>query len=128
MASVGSLWRTLMNVMPSVCLAMTVIAIACGQVLFKLAAPAFPERLFSPAILGLLTNGYLILALLLYLVATFLWVFVLRTMPLSIAYPVSALAYVAVPLLAWLVLGEKVGWNGFLGAALIVGGVAVSSL
>ena len=46
--------------------------------------------------------------------------------PLSIAFPVYALTFVIVPLLAHAFLGEAVGWRTFAGAFVIIVGVAIS--
>ncbi len=56
--------------------------------------------------------------------ATFVvWMAILREMPLSRAFPMTGLAYVTVPLLAWLALGERIDLTRSCGIALIVAGV-----
>jgi drug/metabolite transporter (DMT)-like permease len=101
-----------------------VAAVATGQILFKLAARAsegggpFPWGLF---------NGWLFAALAVYGTATILWVWVLKTVPLNVAYPFMSLAFVVVPLAAALVLGEATDWRHLAGGALIAAGVAVAS-
>ncbi|GAU83160.1 EamA family transporter [Bosea sp. BIWAKO-01] len=56
--------------------------------------------------------------------ATFIvWMLILRDMPLSRAFPMTGLAYVTVPLLAWLALGERIDAVQAGGIALIVAGV-----
>ena len=101
-----------------------VIAISAGQILFKLAARAatgaagFPWNLF---------NGYLLVALVVYGAATLLWVWLLKTLPLNVAYPFVGLAFVIVPLLgAWL-LNEPLDWRHLAGGVIIAIGVAVAS-
>ena len=102
-----------------------VAAIAGGQLLFKLAARAgaasaagFPWDIL---------NGWLFAALAVYAGATFLWVSLLKSLPLSLAYPFVGLAFVIVPVLASLVLGEAIDWRHIAGGILIAGGVALSS-
>lgn len=51
------------------------------------------------------------------------WMAILRMMPLSRAFPMTGLAYVTVPLLAWAVLGERIDLTRACGIALIVAGV-----
>jgi len=51
------------------------------------------------------------------------WMMILRDMPLSRAFPMTGLAYVTVPLLAWIVFGDRIDLMRGLGIALIVGGV-----
>jgi drug/metabolite transporter (DMT)-like permease len=101
-----------------------VIAISAGQILFKLAArTAGAAEGFS----AMLLNGYFYAALVVYAAATVLWVWLLKTLPLNVAYPFVGLAFVVVPLLgAWL-LNEPLGWRHVAGGVLIAAGVAVAS-
>ena len=107
-----------------VLVSLTVLSLSFGQVLFKLAANTMNLRPFSASTI---LNPSLILALFVYFIATIMWLLVLRQIPLRIAYPYAALAFLFVPLLAYFLLGEKLYWNTFLGAALIFTGVWVSS-
>ena len=61
----------------------------------------------------------------LYGVATVLWLFALSRLPLSVAYPIQALAYVLGMIAAERFLGEKVPLWGWLGGLLIFLGVAL---
>lgn len=65
-------------------------------------------------------------ALLMYFVATVLWVLVLRELPLNKAYPFMALSFVLVPLFSHFYFGDSLNWNQLLGSALIVGGMVLS--
>ena len=103
---------------------LSVLAIAGGQVLFKLAARSAAAG--SGALLDML-NPWLFAALTVYGVATVLWVWVLKTVPLNIAYPFMGFAFVVVPLLAALFLDEPLGWRVLAGGVLITAGVAVAS-
>jgi drug/metabolite transporter (DMT)-like permease len=100
-------------------------AIAGGQILFKLAARAgeasgasFPWDILNP---------WLAAALVVYGAATFLWVWLLKTLPLNVAYPFMGFAFVIVPVLGALLLGEALDWRHLAGGALIAAGVAVAS-
>lgn len=109
-------------------LAMTlacVALIAGGQVLFKLAARAGEAS--SAGFPWDILNAWLLVALAVYGVATLLWVWVLKSLPLNLAYPFVGFAFVLVPVLAALVLGETLDWRHLAGGALIAAGVAVSS-
>ena len=68
----------------------------------------------------------MIVALVVYGVATLLWVYVLRTVPLASAYAIFALAFLIVPLLAHFVLGERLEAQTLVGGAIIVVGVIVA--
>jgi multidrug transporter EmrE-like cation transporter len=63
----------------------------------------------------------------LYGLATLLWVWTLRTMPLSHVYSFSSLGFVIVPLAAYSVFGEALSPKYAIGCALIVTGVIVTS-
>ena len=103
---------------------LTVIALSVGQILFKIASSSLE---FSIAgILGGILNTKLIIALIVYFFATVMWLFVLKSTPLRIAYPFAALAFVIVPIFAHLFLGESLDWNTFAGAGIIAVGVWVS--
>jgi undecaprenyl phosphate-alpha-L-ara4N flippase subunit ArnE len=100
----------------------TIALLACGQVLFKVAAasvqPADWRTWLSPA---------LIAALALYGVGTIAWLLVLARIPLSVAFPFYGLSFVFVPVLAWSLLREPVRMSTIAGSLLIIAGVIVCS-
>jgi drug/metabolite transporter (DMT)-like permease len=102
------------------------LILAVGQLLFKLTAERSPkiERLVD--LRHLFADPMLWLALLLYGLATLLWVYLLQRVALSHAYPFAALAFVLVPFGAAAFLGERLSGGILLGAALIVTGICVS--
>lgn len=103
---------------------LVVSMLAGGQVLFKLAA----LRLAEPGGLALsnVLSPLMLTAFVVYGLATALWVWVLRSVPLNIAYPFVALAFVIVPLLSHWLLGESLKINMVVGGAIIMFGVWVS--
>lgn len=106
---------------------LTVLALSVGQVLFKLAARGLGSS-GIPSLSALLLNRYLIAALLVYGVATALWVSLLREVPLNVAYPFAALAFFFVPVMGHWLLGEPLRWQVLAGAVVISAGVWISSL
>jgi drug/metabolite transporter (DMT)-like permease len=105
---------------------LTILGLSIGQVLFKLASAGL---IFTPAgLLRSILDPKLIAALFVYFLATGMWLYVLKHLPLRVAYPYVALAFVFVPLLAFFLLHEKLHWNTFVGAAFIGIGVWISSL
>lgn len=102
--------------------------LACGQVLFKLAAESLkgPLGVDARTALQLATNGYLLLGLALYVGSTLLWIFLLRDTDLSKAYPMVALALVMVPLLGTFVFGEQLTVRLMVGIAIVIFGLAVA--
>lgn len=100
------------------------VGMACGQVLFKKAAISSVEAGAGAGLLAYL-NVYLILALTLYVGLAGLWVWILRSVSLSAAYPFVALAFVFTPLMASVFFGERLSSGYFVGMALIAFGIVV---
>ena len=97
---------------------------AAGQILFKLAAGDMHSS--ESWIRQIVFNRYMAVAMIVYLSATALWVALLRQIPLHVAYPFVALAFVLVPVLGYWFLGEPLRWQSLLGALVIVLGVWIS--
>ena len=103
---------------------MTVIALSIGQILFKMVSSGLE---FSPmGLINGLLNLKFFIAIVVYFVATIMWLFVLKATPLRVAYPFVALSFVIVPILAHFFLGESINWNTFAGAGFILIGIWVS--
>ncbi len=103
-----------------------VVMVAMGQLLFKAAAGQWRIEGWSWVTVRTLLSPVMIAALFVYGGATLLWVFVLRSVPLSLAYSVFSLAFVIVPLMARATLGEPLSMNTIVGGAVIVAGVLIS--
>ena len=101
------------------------VALSMGQLLFKLAAPATKVPDFATAVRGLLMSpGFpwrsapvCGLDVLLDMAA--------GSIPLNYAYPIVALCFVLVPLMSWLVFGERAGTMYFVGLLFIVIGITI---
>jgi drug/metabolite transporter (DMT)-like permease len=107
----------------------SVMGISIGQVFLKLAAQHMQQPGHGESSLLLfLFNGYLVVGVAVLGCSTLLWTWILRSTPLSSAYPFMALAFVFVPAICYLFLGETVGARQIAGAALIVAGVVAISL
>lgn len=102
----------------------TPLLIAAGQVLFKLASRRV-GGLDAEGLLQLAKNPFLLAALALYGFGTIVWVYVLKSVPLTIAYSFMALTFCAVPLMAQLFLHEPLTWRYGAGAALIMLGMVI---
>jgi drug/metabolite transporter (DMT)-like permease len=105
---------------------LSVAGISIGQLFLKLAA----INLNNPKAIGIWIAGYclniyFIVGICMLGVSTLLWIWVLRALPLNIAYPFMALAFVIVPMLSYLLLGETMGWKGLAGSLLIIAGVVL---
>jgi len=106
------------------CLSVT-LALAAGQVLFKQGALQISGAGFWERLIQALTNAYLLAGLALYGVTTMAWVWVLTQVPLSRAYPFTALAFVIVPVAAHYLFGEAWHLQLLIGSLLIVAGIIV---
>ena len=106
-------------------LLVTPALIALGQILFKLASRGAGDA-DAAGLLALARNPYLLAALAIYGLGTLLWIYVLKSVPLNVAYPFMALSFCLVPLLAWLALGEAMSWRQGAGLALIVAGLVMT--
>ena len=101
-----------------------VSGIAAGQILFKQAALNIQD---ATAWQSWVFNGSLISALALYGFTTLFWIWILRHVPLHLAYPFMGLAFIIVPLLEHLVFGSPLQLRTFLGGGLILIGVMVAA-
>lgn len=99
-----------------VVLGVGILAGIAGQMLLKMGsdAPTLVEQVFRPSSL---------LGLALYGSAAFMYMFAIRKIPLSVAFPSVSLSYVIVAVLAFFLFGEPFGWKQAGGIALIMGGV-----
>lgn len=105
-------------------LILTPLLISAGQILFKLTS-ARAEGIGVAGLIAVMFDPYLIAAFTIYGIGTIVWVYVLKNVPLTMAYPFMALSFCAVPLLAWALLGETLTLRYALGAALIAAGLIV---
>lgn len=106
---------------------LTVIAISAGQILFKLTANEMHLHLSFSSFLTNILNIKLLIALIVYAIATVLWLIVLKLTPLRIAYPFMGLSFICVSILASIFLGETIHWQTFAGALLIFCGIWLAS-
>ena len=103
-----------------------VFGISVGQIFFKLASMTI-EPIYNFKSLGnLFFNKYLLISLFIYMITTILWIWLLRLVPLKQAYPLIALAFLIVPILARLFLNEKLELKSIIGGIIIFIGVYVS--
>lgn len=62
----------------------------------------------------------------LFTILSFLtWLYAIRNLPLSVAFPASQAVHVLVPLSSWLVLGERISLLRWGGIALVLCGLAL---
>ena len=105
-------------------LILTPVTISGGQILFKMASGRMGDANVA-GFIRLISDPVFILAVTIYAAATFLWVYVLRAVPLSVAYTFMSLTFVIVPTLSALFLGEVLTLRNLIGAVFIIAGLLV---
>ncbi len=109
-----------------VCLLFFAVMLTAAQLLFKKTALAMAGRPFIEGLLAVALQPSLYIALAIYGVATFFWIWILSRVPLTQANPFLAVVIVLVPLTSVLFLGERVNFIFWVGAALVTAGVLVT--
>lgn len=104
----------------------SVVGISAGQLLLKLAAIQLQQgTAWGVDVAGFRLTPYLVAGIGVLGASTLVWLAVLRTVPLSHAYPIMALAFVVVPALSYFVLGEPLSLKLGVGSLLIAAGLVV---
>jgi len=67
------------------------------------------------------------LAMVLMIISLLSWLYVLRYIPLSIAFPLSRAVDVLIPLSCWIILGEHISPRRWFGIALVVIGLMLTA-
>ncbi len=96
---------------------------ALGQLFFKLGAETVSLDIFS-----WIFNFWVITGLIFYGIATIVFIMTLKKAELSLLYPVIATSYIWVGLFSVFIIGETVSLVNWLGFALIIGGVTLTSI
>ena len=112
--------------MPIMIAILTAFVMAGGQLLFKLGTSSWHGDDAVGWIVSFLKNPFLVTAVFMYAVTILVWIYLLKTLPLSLAYPLTALSYAIVPVFSLFFLHEKMSWHTAVGAAVIILGVAIS--
>ncbi|MBW4427984.1 MAG: EamA family transporter [Nostoc desertorum CM1-VF14] len=82
-----------------------------------------PAKGASASIQNLLLSRYFWIWFICYTFMTILWLYVLRTIPLSQAFPVLGLMYAFIPIASHYLLKEQVVFSQWLGISIIITGV-----
>jgi len=95
--------------------------LASGQVAFKLAVEKITKFQFTRIFfIDLFTNWWLLISGILLISATILWAFILKHFQFSIAYPITAFAYVFGMLAAVIIFNESIPSTRWIGVGLII--------
>ncbi len=107
---------------------MAVMAIAAGQLLFKITANRIAGRTVADFVTDLTVLGPFVLAGTIYAAATVLWIMALRDLPLGRAYMFMALSFVIVPLVSTVLFSEQLSLGFAVGVGLIIAGLIVTQV
>jgi drug/metabolite transporter (DMT)-like permease len=72
-----------------------------------------------------LASVYVWIAIVFVILSLITWLYVLRYIPLSLAFPISQAVHVLVPLGSWLILGENIITLRWIGIVLVSLGLAI---
>jgi len=108
-------------------LALSVACVIVSELLLKQGATdvAEPNSTWSWTGLNGLASPLVWLAILLIIASFISWLYVLRYIPLTIAFPLSRVVDVLVPLGCWIFLGELISTLRWCGIGLVVIGLAL---
>jgi multidrug transporter EmrE-like cation transporter len=100
------------------------LALPIGQLMFKWAAIQH-ERQAGPLLARVATNIPLLAALAWYGLTAVFWFYILTRVPLSRAYPFALAGTGLIPIIAWFVFREPMGWRIAAGYVLMLAGLFV---
>jgi drug/metabolite transporter (DMT)-like permease len=108
-------------------LALSVLCVFVSELLLKRGATdiAQPDSAFSWTGINGLESALVWWAILLIIASFVSWLYVLRHLPLTVAYPLSRVVDVLVPLGCWIFLGERISALRWCGIALVIIGLAL---
>jgi drug/metabolite transporter (DMT)-like permease len=108
-------------------LALSVVCVLISELMLKRGASdiANPDNAWSWTGINGLSSPLVWLAIL-FIIASFItWLYVLKYIPLSIAFPLSRVVDALVPICCWIFLGEMISPRRWIGIALVVIGLAI---
>jgi undecaprenyl phosphate-alpha-L-ara4N flippase subunit ArnF len=111
---------------PWLLLVFEALFVTASETLLKVGASQ-TERIAGWEWTGVLGLGsiWIWCAIVLVILSFLCWIYVLRYIPLSIAFPLSNVVHVLVPLSCWLFLHEHLSFRRWCGIAIVIFGLAV---
>jgi drug/metabolite transporter (DMT)-like permease len=108
-------------------LALSVLCVLASELLLKRGATevADPNSTLSWTGINGLTSPLVWWAILLIIVSFASWLYVLKYIPLSVAFPLSRVVDVLVPISCWIFLGEIISARRWCGIGLVIIGLAL---
>jgi drug/metabolite transporter (DMT)-like permease len=108
-------------------LTLSVVCVLVSELLLKRGASDTADLTGSWSWTGIngLASPLVWLAIIFVVISFISWLYVLKYIPLSIAFPLSRVVDALVPLCSWVFLGEMISTRRWCGIALVVIGLAV---
>jgi drug/metabolite transporter (DMT)-like permease len=111
-------------------LLISIVLGASGQLMFKGAArtlPPFSEMGLLKLLVTMFTTPLILAGFSCFFISALMWIVAIRSVPLSVAYPMVALSYIIIFTGSALLYGESISWKHAVGAMLIVSGILLIS-
>src|SRR5438093_5635393 len=108
-------------------LALSVICVLVSELLLKRGASdtANPDAFWSWTGVSGLASPLVWLAIIFVIISFISWLYVLKYIPLSVAFPLSRVVDVLVPISCWIFLSEIISARRWCGIALVIIGLAL---
>lgn len=101
-----------------------IVLLVSGQTLWKIGIAGKDLKGIQGVIMAMF-SPWVIAGIVLYVIATVVWIYLLSRMPLSLLYPLQSLAYIAAVFVAIFVFKEHVSPIRWIGVAVILVGAAL---
>ena len=104
------------------------LGMTVGQMMFKFASGgshSAPHRDLFGGLLALILNPFFATSLILYLVLSVCWVWLLAFIPISKAYPFVAISFVGTSIGGWIFFGERLTVTNLFGLAMLGTGIVL---
>jgi drug/metabolite transporter (DMT)-like permease len=110
-------------------LALSVVCVFVSELLLKRGASntANPAQAWSWTGVAGLESPLVWLGIIFVIISFISWLYVLRYIPLTVAFPLSRVVDILVPLGCWFFLGEAISPRRWCGIALVIIGLAVTA-
>jgi len=112
---------------PWIQLGLNIVCVVAYELLLKVGATATadPTKTWSWTGVTSLVSPFIWSAIVIIVLDLVIWLYVLKYIPLSIAFPLSRAVDVLVPISCWLILAEAISPRRWCGIALVIIGLVV---
>jgi undecaprenyl phosphate-alpha-L-ara4N flippase subunit ArnE len=100
-------------------------AVTAGQILMKVAGNSWGE---ANTFFNYRTMFWTFLAFSIYAGSSVVWLYVLRQIPLSQAYPLMSLTFLLVPIASAIVFSETYSWINVVSSLVIMFGISINAI